>query len=462
MKIFGSTHGLRFVFHKIPREGNDPISATWGTMQLWIGKTLIWGHFEEKGRLVPFEWSWFEMLEFLADAWPYLQGEERTPVIFEELSDLKYLISTLHSRWETLSDNDIETEDELLQDFLTVHDLSRGIEGAWPEPVILLRQGNEMLAASSEKTWWLNYQETMHTLEELGNYIQTLLNGSQNGRAHLIMERWNNRNELSELKKTVISTGWSEERIENIFPANAENFLPQLRAVARMTSGAMSDDSIKVILESLSTATYQAIQMPTELLTQVETILHDYRLPFFEQGNKLANLVREFLNNPSDPVDVEELLTSWAVRVVDLTFDMTVDAVAVWESETQGAVFVNLEGHRSKFPTGRRFTLAHEIAHLLADRQGALPLAEVIGGQIYKPVEQRANAFAAEFLLPRQAVKIFLDKTPDDISLADVINTLTEKFKVSHEMAAWQYQKVTGVSRETINSYIKSIHDPHS
>lgn len=53
-------------------------------------------------------------------------------------------------------------------------------------------------------------------------------------------------------------------------------------------------------------------------------------------------------------------------------------------------------------PYGRRATLAHEIAHLLVDRSGSLPLAEVLGGaRTPSRAESRAGAFAAELLLPR-------------------------------------------------------------
>jgi len=39
--------------------------------------------------------------------------------------------------------------------------------------------------------------------------------------------------------------------------------------------------------------------------------------------------------------------------------------------------------------------------HLLVDRKGFLPLVEVFGGYAPKGAERRANAFAAELLLPR-------------------------------------------------------------
>lgn len=458
--IFGTTYGLRFVFNENPTN-DSPVLKTWGDMQLWIGNTLIWGHHDEAGNIVPFEWSWFEMLEFLADAWPYLHEEETTPILFEELTDLKYLLSELHSRWITLSDEQQEEEDELIQDFLAVHDLSRGVEGAWPESVILLRQGNKMLSSSSGKTWWLDFQETMQTLENLGNYLAGLLTDCDNERASVIVNRWEKHHEITELQKTIIATGWSENHIRSVFPVNDTAYHPCLRAVARMTLGKIPDASIKTILESVNTISYRTNTILDNLPIQAKYIIQDYRLRPFEQGNKLANLLRDFLENPFDSIDVEKLLKSWGVTLIDIEFDQGIDAVAVWGAKNESAILINTEGHRSKYPTGRRFTLAHEICHLLVDKEGALPFADVVGGRVYKPVEQRANAFAAELLLPLHAVKNFIDKNQGIYELEDIINKLAELYDVSHEMSAWQYQKVTNISRETINTYIKSIHDPY-
>lgn len=62
---------------------------------------------------------------------------------------------------------------------------------------------------------------------------------------------------------------------------------------------------------------------------------------------------------------------------------------------------MNNNGTYSRYRTGRRATLAHEICHLLVDRKDALPLVDVFGGQVDEEVEKRARAFVAELLLPQ-------------------------------------------------------------
>jgi Zn-dependent peptidase ImmA (M78 family) len=69
----------------------------------------------------------------------------------------------------------------------------------------------------------------------------------------------------------------------------------------------------------------------------------------------------------------------------------------------------------------RRFTLAHELGHVRCGHEGALVVDEVetIGGSTQDPREMEANAFAAEFLLPRAAVERAITREPtlDDLVL---------------------------------------------
>ncbi len=55
-------------------------------------------------------------------------------------------------------------------------------------------------------------------------------------------------------------------------------------------------------------------------------------------------------------------------------------------------------------PEVRRFSLAHEFCHLLVDRERATSLAIASGPWAPRDLEQRANAFAAAFLVPSPLV----------------------------------------------------------
>jgi Zn-dependent peptidase ImmA (M78 family) len=113
-----------------------------------------------------------------------------------------------------------------------------------------------------------------------------------------------------------------------------------------------------------------------------------------------------------------------------------VDAAAIWGPHHGPAILLNqMPLSRASTPNGRRTALAHEVCHLLIDREGALPVAEVLGGQVVKRIEQRANAFAAEWLLPRAAAADCLRASEDIIACG---KALEKRYVVSRELVCHQ------------------------
>jgi Zn-dependent peptidase ImmA (M78 family) len=112
-----------------------------------------------------------------------------------------------------------------------------------------------------------------------------------------------------------------------------------------------------------------------------------------------------------------------------------IDALCAWGPRHGPTVLINRNGRLSHFPTGRRSSLAHEICHLLVDRKGSLPVAEVFGGEVPKVPEQRANAFGAELLLTRDAALTIFLRIRD---VEEALGEIAKNYRVSFEVAAWQ------------------------
>ncbi len=89
--------------------------------------------------------------------------------------------------------------------------------------------------------------------------------------------------------------------------------------------------------------------------------------------------------------------------------------------------------------TGRqRFTIAHELAHVLFGDGGE----EVIEEQIFSPstgnIEPRANAFAASFLMPKnEIVEVLAGRDP-----VESFNELVWAFRVSPDSMAWRLKNL--------------------
>lgn len=122
-----------------------------------------------------------------------------------------------------------------------------------------------------------------------------------------------------------------------------------------------------------------------------------------EQGSTVAADERRRLNLESRPLpDVACLLESQGVRTTLVDMPDDISGVAFMDSRTGFVVAAN----RSHTFLRRRFSFAHEYAHLLFDREteGIVSIADDRDALR----EVRANAFAASFLMPADAVRAFV------------------------------------------------------
>jgi Zn-dependent peptidase ImmA (M78 family) len=245
-----------------------------------------------------------------------------------------------------------------------------------------------------------------------------------------------------------------------------------MKAAARMTAR-LPDRLIRTVLETISGLPPGSNPQIGALGELASALLGeaDSDEPW-HQGYRLAQLLREELNAPAGRIDPEDILRSWGIviRGIDLP-GAGIDAVAVWAAGRKPTIFVNRDGPRAQMPTGVRSTLAHEICHLLIDRDGALPAAEVLGGRVPARIEARANAFAAELLLPRSAVASYLrdelafvnQRDARDSVIEGAVSDFAVEYEVSHELSAWQIRN-SGAIEEADESVLlpklNSIHSP--
>jgi hypothetical protein len=171
-------------------------------------------------------------------------------------------------------------------------------------------------------------------------------------------------------------------------------------AVARMVGRLVSNDDTRAILKQIKSA--PKVKTPTlddlslEAVKEVER--SRLKIPN-EQGRLLAEWLRgkPQIIAQDGLVYPEEILKKWKVKLTKIDLrSQNIDALCTWGPKHGPTVLINRNGHLSHYPTGRRSSLAHEICHLLVDRDGSPPVAQVFGGEVPRVLEQRANAFGAE------------------------------------------------------------------
>ena len=136
----------------------------------------------------------------------------------------------------------------------------------------------------------------------------------------------------------------------------------------------------------------------------------------YQEGYRLAQRTRELLGiDLHEPIrSIKELIEGrLLIPVIQLEIHADLAGATVSSGPYRGIV-VNLNGDNSN-PLARRMTMAHELGHLLwdpdqrlrklvVDRYDSINRDAVASTSPLDMVERRANAFAIEFLAPRDAI----------------------------------------------------------
>ncbi|MFJ6213249.1 ImmA/IrrE family metallo-endopeptidase [Streptomyces sp. NPDC092296] len=152
-----------------------------------------------------------------------------------------------------------------------------------------------------------------------------------------------------------------------------------------------------------------------------------------EQGSWLGEHACEMLVAHCESwIDVHAVLASLEILHEKIALsDQGIRAVSVFGPNQRPKVFRNSQTKWGKSREVERFTLAHELAHLLLDRDRASELAVASGPWAPLFVEQRANAFAAAFLMPTWLLRDHVAQVNGDIRDLETISSLAARLHVS-------------------------------
>lgn len=409
---------------------------------------MVWGQINEEGEAVGVEWFWDDLLGHLAQSWRFLLLEESYPMgLLPNVPQL--LRSVLRERRIGASEEMMNAEDNSVFAFEELHDLARAVEGATLPSLFLLREGNLMLIATPSGVERVSFSAALEALQQLGDKIADRLKEIKNQKAKAILEAWNAKTNISDVDQVEIASGLPKSAIEAItkdeefkkfWEVTTAKLEPnELMAAARMVGRVTSNEDTRAILSNIKAVPKNQTPLLDKLSSDAVLVVEKMssRMPH-EQGRSLAEWLRSLFGiiERDGLVYPEKILKSWNVPLKDIELQsQNIDALCAWGLRHGPIVLVNKTGRLSHFPTGRRSSLAHEICHLLVDRSGSLPVAEVFGGEVPKVPEQRANAFAAELLLSRETARTVFEKVRE---LEKTLEQLAKAYNVSFEVAAWQ------------------------
>ncbi len=451
-KLIGDTAHLALEVIWPTNAPDDLAALGWGDVVLWFAGQRHWVSDKDDpadGEDNPVRWTWVDLVEHLARSWSFLLYEENAPYGLvadapENLRDPR-LLKSVAERSET------EVEDAV-HAFQHRHDLAAGLKGIWLPPVWLIREGRMMRVRAGDQDAWFPVHDVLRILEEFVDEVLQHSPSDLSERRARAEEAWNSRAPDPE---TVwrLRTGLTWQTIRDWTPNGLEpsewwgdplsEEESPLMAAARL-SAPLSEDTRRTLVGIIRELAASSTDVLDDLTASAEAVLEAVldEKPY-RQGYALALWLRRHLKVNEDPVDPEQILRQWGVHVADLPhgLDMAMDAIACWGGGKGPAVLINVSGTHAHSPGGRRATLAHEIAHLLLDRHRHLPLVEVFGGSTPLHLEQRARAFAAEFLLPRETAARIVARSD---SLDSATKIMRRQYGVSTDVAGWQIKNGPG------------------
>lgn len=452
-----------------PAATNTAASATDGQLALIVGEEDVWPASD-------FNWTWVELLEWLGDSWPWLCGEDGLPFGAdpETTEDLR---RWPHQEYRLSSASERDRAELALWDFLAVHDLSQALRGAQLPAVVVWREGligHVLTRTGHLRTSWTSVKRS---LEALGWEIHARLEPLRgDARAEAARENWESRDSLSMenllsvagvpdlLADHVAAALGSLVGTRSVAPRNLNIERNEVLAAARMSAG-LPTSVTAAILERI-------LAIPKVSTKKIDAVAHRVQeaaeVPIdaqpFEAGYEFAQAFRRMYGlSDEDAFAPAQWLKQVGVRYdeVDLGTCL-IDALAVWGEAHGPAVVINVSGSHARAARGRNASIAHEIGHLLLDRQGALSAVEVLGGLVNPRVESRARAFAAEVLLPRGiAGRVFSESDGQD-STEHLVRSLASRYGVSRELVAWQARNSGVRLRDEVVDRLRTmVREPH-
>jgi Zn-dependent peptidase ImmA (M78 family) len=111
------------------------------------------------------------------------------------------------------------------------------------------------------------------------------------------------------------------------------------------------------------------------------------------------------LPDQRDWIDVRAIVKDLGIEVLEDALETdSIRGVALAGSDFSPTILINTTSVYNTSEYGKRFTLAHELCHIIFDRTRARRVTHVSGPWAAPGIERRANAFAAYMLMPRELV----------------------------------------------------------
>lgn len=460
--------------HGADDRASDAVRESWGSFTIWARGENLCAHVELGEVLDSARWYLLPLMEWLADSWDPLLHEERLPLQNAGISAAESLSKT---RMPPVS---LKQVDEFAwldawSDWWARHSVRSAREGGL-FPDLYLRRYRDTLEVSTGAEPLPGIPAECAFLATNRTYYTDPRNAAEVMRQVLAAAAQELYRKLPQSQRVLSLVG----KIESLAsPARKPNRMAWLAGlghkysqVARVIDDALSSvdtrirDSITstrlssplVVVESAyARLLYGAVSPATDLsdvMLLTARIVENYvddaapwlsalNLPLDaaeigqlspgEQGSRLGESACELLCGDSVGwIDVESVMSRLDIAVSEIELsDVDVRAVSVFGPTQRPHVLRNARTRWGQSSAVNRFTVAHELCHLILDRDYGDELAIATGPWAPLAIEQRANAFAAAFLMPTWLLRDALTDATARADDPDTIRLVSTQLRVS-------------------------------
>ena len=495
-----SRFAIRLAFAPDPDDGQaatPDLSCSWGSFQLWVAGRNLCAHSEEGERIESVHWYLLPLMEWLARNWNALLHEERLPVKNEGGNAWTSLRNTQFAPAALAMDTDLEAGwEEQWFSWWNRHALQAASDGGL-FPDVVFRRFRDVVEISwgdirstgapdgfnflecSQRAFRLAPAQVATPLHEAlmsaCHYLVSLAESDRVRELRHTLQALHRVGQRKERLGWLAGLGTDEKTIQRGF-ARTKRWLsgvssetPLLEAQfgslavegscqAALMFGCVAPDiqreDVIRLAEIMVRSSQQDVTEDRPALEQFQQIV-----PFDEshgrawvQGYELAeDFIERFgLSPSSESVDIQRILEDLGVEVAEVRLtDETIRAVAVAGPRHQPCVAWNTACERNEDERGRRFTLAHELCHLLFDADAGRRLALASGPWAPVDLEQRANAFAAMLLMPTEVVRSAIAELSDPLSSRQAVAKVASRLNTGFHATLWHLENLGFIDEYT-------------
>lgn len=452
------------------------LAASWGSFELWVNGANVCAHVEEGERLDAVHWYLLPLLEWLTANWNSMLHEERLPIRNAGVDAVESLYRTRFPPAGVSEDRALEFEQEWY-DWRERHALHAARDGGLFPEVFLRRREDKIEVSWSNRTP-PGSPDGFNFLAPFGRAlleptdVASALFGVMRAAVEQLASWQPESTRLATLNTAIGELSKpGRQRASRLdwllgVPAGAGGDPPWevarglfARTSAKIRRAVLEPEGSGLVLRGSShavllfgsvnpTVAADDAQGLARLLVELfdengdsdalaelvqlagETSLEG--LPW-EQGYELAEQVHQWLPpSTSHRRDLDGVLRDLEIEAGTITLgDDHIRGVAVAGPQHRPAAFINESHPRNQREEGRRFTVAHELCHLIADRRIGRKLAVASGPWAPLEVEQRANAFAAYFLMPANEVRAVVAALDEPLTSSAGVKAVADELGTS-------------------------------